>query len=128
MNRSIGVVAVLTLAATAVGIVGDTVRGEGPQPARPAAAEGDITVWAMGTEGENLGVLADAFMEEFPDVSVEVTAVPWDAAHDRIVTAIAGGEVPDVSLIGTTWMGEFAVLGGLEPTPDIIDPSQFAGA
>jgi len=125
MNRSIGVVAVLTLAATAVGIVGDTVRGEGPQPARPAAAEGDITVWAMGTEGENLGVLADAFMEEFPDVSVEVTAVPWDAAHDRIVTAIAGGEVPDVSLIGTTWMGEFAVLGGLEPTPDSIDPSQF---
>ncbi len=125
MNRSIGVVAVLTLAATAVGIVGDTVRGEGPQPARPAAAEGDITVWAMGTEGENLGVLADAFMEEFPDVSVEVTAVPWDAAHDRIVTAIAGGEVPDVSLIGTTWMGEFAVLGGLEPTPDSFDPSQF---
>lgn len=125
MNRSIGVVAVLTLAATAVGIVGDTVRGEGPQPARPAAAEGDITVWAMGTEGENLGVLADAFMEEFPDVSVEVTAVPWDAAHDRIVTAIAGGEVPDVSLIGTTWMGEFAVLGGLEPTPDSIDQSQF---
>ena len=45
--------------------------------------EGDITVWAMGAEGDNLGVLADAFMEEFPDVSVEVTAVPWDAAHER---------------------------------------------
>ena len=72
--------------------------------------------WAR--KGENLDVLADAFMEEFPDVSVDVTAVPWDAAHDRIVTAIAGGEVPDVSLIGTTWMGEFATLGGLEPTPD----------
>ena len=50
----------------------------------------------MGAEGENLGTLADAFMEEFPDVSVEVTAIPWDAAHDRIVTAIAGGDVPDV--------------------------------
>ena len=94
-------------------------------PAASSAPEGDISVWAMGTEGENLGVLADAFMEEFPDVSVEVTAVPWDAAHDRIVTAIAGGEVPDVSLIGTTWMGEFATLGGLEPTPDSIDPAQF---
>ena len=93
--------------------------------AAPAAPEGDITVWAMGAEGDNLGVLADAFMEEFPDVSVEVTAVPWDAAHDKIVTAIAGGEVPDVSLIGTTWMGEFATLGGLEPTPDTIDPAQF---
>ena len=40
-------------------------------------------------------------------------------------TAIAGGDVPDVSLIGTTWMGEFATLGGLDPTPESIDPAQF---
>ncbi len=89
------------------------------------AVEGGISVWAMGTEGEQLGVLADDFMAEFPDISVDVTAVPWDAAHDRIVNAIAGGEVPDASLIGTTWMGEFAKLGGLEPTPDSFDPEQF---
>ena len=89
------------------------------------AASGEISVWAMGAEGENLGVLADAFMEENPDVTVEVTAVPWDAAHDRIVNAIAGGEGPDVTMIGTTWMGEFAELGGIDPTPSNIDPSQF---
>ena len=89
------------------------------------AASGEISVWAMGAEGENLGVLADAFMEENPDVTVEVTAVPWDAAHDRIVNAIAGGEGPDVTMIGTTWMGEFAELGGIDATPSNIDPSQF---
>ena len=121
MNRRIGVAAVLTLAATAIGTTGAARADRG----RPQVAEGDITVWAMGTEGDNLDVLADAFMEEFPDIGVEVTAIPWDAAHDRLVTAIAGGEVPDVSLIGTTWMGEFATLGGLEPTPDSIDPSLF---
>ena len=88
-------------------------------------ASGSITVWAMGTEGSELGVLADAFMAEHPDIDVEVTAIPWDAAHDRIVNAIAAGEVPDVSLVGTTWMGEFATLGGLAPTPDSIDPSAF---
>lgn len=87
--------------------------------------EGSLTVWAMGTEGERLGVLAEAFMGEFPDVRVEVTPVPWDAAHDRLVNAIAGGRVPDVSLVGTTWMGEFATLGGLDPTPDSIDPANF---
>ena len=89
------------------------------------AATGEIDVWAMGTEGENLGVLADAFMEENPDITVNVTPVPWDAAHDRIVNAIAGQEVPDVTMVGTTWMGEFAGLGGLDPTPSNIDPSQF---
>ena len=61
----------------------------------------------------------------FPDVTVNVTPVPWDAAHDRIVNAIAGGEVPDVTMVGTTWMGEFAALGGLDPTPANIDGSQF---
>jgi multiple sugar transport system substrate-binding protein len=89
------------------------------------AASGEIDVWAMGTEGEELGVLADSFMADNPDVTVNVTPVPWDAAHDRIVNAIAGGEVPDVTMVGTTWMGEFAALGGLDPTPSNIDPSQF---
>ncbi len=88
-------------------------------------ASGEISVWAMGTEGENLDVLAEAFTAENPDITVNVTAVPWDAAHDRIVNAIAGGEGPDVTMIGTTWMGEFAQLGGIDPTPANIDPSQF---
>jgi multiple sugar transport system substrate-binding protein len=125
MNQPLRALAAVALAASAIGVVSADVRAAGTERGHPAAAEGDITVWAMGTEGDNLGVLADAFMQEFPDISVEVTAVPWDAAHDRIVAAIAGGEVPDVSLIGTTWMGEFAVLGGLEPTPESIDPAQF---
>ena len=89
------------------------------------AASGEITVWAMGAEGENLQVLADAFMADNPDVTVEITPVPFDAAHDRIVSAIAGGEGPDVTQIGTTWMGEFAKLGGFDPTPSNIDPSLF---
>src|SRR5665648_1293482 len=67
----------------------------------------------MGTEGEALQAFVAAFVEENPDVEVNVTAVPWDAAHDKIATAIAGGQTPDVSMIGTTWMGEFAATGAL---------------
>ena len=89
------------------------------------AASGEVAVWAMGAEGASLKVLADTFMEENPDVTVTVTEVPFDAAHDRIVSAIAGGEGPDVTQIGTTWMGEFATLGGLDPTPSNIDASTF---
>lgn len=90
-----------------------------------SSASGEIEVWAMGAEGEALGAFAETFMEEFPDITVNVTPVPWEAAHDRIVNAIAGGEVPDVTMVGTTWMGEFATLGGLDPTPSNIDPAQF---
>jgi multiple sugar transport system substrate-binding protein len=128
-RRRLAMAATLLLAVAACGRGDDdddAGGGEGEQPEAPEGeATGAIQVWAMGTEGENLPVIADDFSKEFPDVSVEVTAVPWDAAHDKIVNAIAASAVPDVSLIGSTWMGEFAKLGGLEPTPSTIDSAQF---
>lgn len=88
-------------------------------------ATGLVEVWAMGTEGEALEDFASAFEEENPDVEVNVTAIPWDSAHDKLTTSIAAGETPDVSMIGTTWMGELAQTGALDPTPDIIEPGAF---
>lgn len=89
-------------------------------------ATGTIEVWAMGTEGEVLGDFAEAFTEDNPDAKVEVTAVPWESAHEKIANAIAAGETPDVTLVGTTWMGEFAQAGGLDPLPeDLVSSSDF---
>ncbi len=103
--------------------------GEGEGAAAPAVSEGpasgELTVWAMGAEGEQLSVLADAFMEENPDVTVTVTPTAWDVAHDKLVTSVAGDQAPDISQMGTTWMGEFAALGALDPVPENIDPSAF---
>ena len=80
----------------------------------------------MGTEGEMLQDFSAAFEEANPDATVNVTAIPWEAAHDKIAGAIASGETPDVSLIGTTWMGEFAEAGGLMPTPEeLVDEADF---
>lgn len=85
-------------------------------------ASGEITVWAMGTEGEKLAEFAKGFTAENPDAKVSVTAVPWDAAHQKIASAIAARQTPDVSMIGTTMQGEFAKTGALEATP----PDLFA--
>ena len=89
-------------------------------------ADGTIEVWAMGTEGEVLQDFSAEFEEANPDATVKVTAVPWESAHDKLAGAIASGETPDVSLIGTTWMGEFAETGGLVPTPEnLVEESEF---
>ncbi|MET8354211.1 MULTISPECIES: sugar ABC transporter substrate-binding protein [unclassified Micromonospora] len=89
-------------------------------------ASGDITVWAMGTEGEKLAEFAKEFSTENPDAKVSVTAVPWDAAHQKIASAIAAKQTPDVSMIGTTWQGEFAKTGALDPAPpDLIKKDDF---
>lgn len=81
-------------------------------------ATGSLTVWAMGTEGEKLPELLAGFEEENPEVTVEVTPVPWDSAHDKFTSAIAAGTAPDLAQVGSTWMAEFVGLDALEPTPE----------
>ncbi len=116
----------VTLAASACGRdSGDDKAAQGKEVAQ-GKATGGITVWAMGTEGEKLSALADDFMKDNPDAKVEVTAVPWDDAHNKIAAAIAGQQTPDVSMLGTTWMGEFAKTGALDVVPpDFVNKDDF---
>jgi multiple sugar transport system substrate-binding protein len=114
----------LSLAVAGCGTNDDTTAGPAPET-DPEALSGSIEVWGMGAEGEALGTLADMFMDEYPDVTVTVTPVAWDVAHDRLITSVAGGQMPDVTQLGTTWMGEFALLDALDPTPETIEPGSF---
>lgn len=86
---------------------------------------GEIDIWAMGAEGEKLPELAKEFEAANEGVTVNVTAIPWESAHDKFVTSITAGTTPDLAMVGTTWMGEFAGLDALDPTPASIDTSAF---
>ena len=120
--RAVSVLAALALVATAFG--GGTSSSK--KPARGASeAKDSLTVWAMGAEGDKLGGLAKQFMAQNPSIKVRVTPVSWDVAHDKILTSIAGRKTPDVSLVGTTWMAEFADTGALDEPPDSVKKSAF---
>lgn len=131
MKRTIAItVAGLTATALTLSACGRTPDGAGGSAATgkavsTGAAKGTITVWAMGAEGEKLPELAKAFEADNPGVKVKVTAIPWDSAHDKFTTAITANKTPDVAMVGTTWMGEFAGLDALDPTPPSIDKSAF---
>jgi multiple sugar transport system substrate-binding protein len=130
MRRTVRTAAAVTVAALALTACGRSADTGGAQeqsgPIAEGPAKGTVEVWAMGTEGEMLGDFAKAFEKQNPDADVKVTAVPWEAAHTKLSGAIAAGKTPDVSLIGTTWMGEFAETGGLAPTPKgLVDSSAF---
>jgi multiple sugar transport system substrate-binding protein len=126
------IVRLATLAAAisfALAACGGSDNESGGGGATGEEASGSITVWAMGTEGEKLNVLAKDFMQKNPGVKVNVTPVAWEVAHDKLITSVAGGKTPDISQMGTTWMGEFAKTGALEEVPDDIDLSgPFEGA
>jgi multiple sugar transport system substrate-binding protein len=125
-RRLLAAVAVAALALSACGRDSDDGGARQGDAVAGGKASGDITVWAMGTEGEKLSVLADAFMKENPDAKVTVTPVPWDGAHNKLSTAIAGQKTPDVTMLGTTWVGEFAKTGALDVTPpDFVQQKDF---
>ena len=74
-----------------------------------------LTIWAMGVEGETLGAFADAFSRENADCPVRVQVLPWGAAHEKLLTAFAADDLPDVVALGNTWVPEFHALNALEP-------------
>ncbi|MEW2162335.1 extracellular solute-binding protein [Streptomyces sp. NPDC007084] len=95
--------------------------GDGP-------AKGKVTMWKMGddeAEEKTLEALAAEFEKQNPDVDVRITAVPWDAAHEKLTTAIAGGNTPDLAQIGSTWLSEFASMKGLQATPKAFAAGDF---
>jgi multiple sugar transport system substrate-binding protein len=93
-------------------------------------ATGDITIWAMGTEGEKLPAIADAFNAANPDANVTITAVPWDDAPTKISTAITSGKTPDATLLNPSALASFVATGGFAAVPEgVVDATTLdAGA
>ncbi|HQE46646.1 MAG TPA: extracellular solute-binding protein, partial [Rhodoglobus sp.] len=78
-------------------------------------ASGPLTVWVMGDSGTNFETLvADSGIE------VDVVAIPWDAIDEKLTTAVASGNGPDILQIGLSKLATFAEAGALLPLDSLI--------
>jgi multiple sugar transport system substrate-binding protein len=90
-----------------------------------------VTFWAMGHEGESVRLLISAFERQHPEISVEVQTLPWTGAHQKLLTAFAGGSTPDLCQLGNTWIPELAAVGALTPlgpmvtASDVVKPDDY---
>jgi multiple sugar transport system substrate-binding protein len=86
-----------------------------------------LSVWAMGDEGDKLGNsdVVQQFEKDNPNIKINVTAIPWNVAHDKLITAVAGRQTPDITQLGTTWAGEFSKLNAMDDVPSSIDTNAF---
>src|SRR4030066_70715 len=73
-----------------------------------------IKFWAMGTEAENVLKLVPEFEKRNPGIKVEVQQIPWTAAQEKLITAFASDNTPDVCQLGNTWVPQFVSLNALE--------------
>ena len=61
----------------------------------------------------------ERFEAENPGIKVEVTTIPYPEYQQRLLTAVQGGNAPDVSTLDQIWMAAFAEAGAIVPLDDM---------
>ncbi len=83
----------------------------------------EVVFVALGAEGEHVAELMPEFERRNPGIHVRVQMIPWNAAHEKLLTAYAGQSLPDMTQLGNTWIPEFHLLGALEDLTPYLDSS-----
>jgi len=91
-------------------------------PSMAAAAPVTLHFWVAWDPSLPDSKVAQAKIAEFershPDIRIDVQDMSFAALHDKLVTAIAGGEGPDVSWGLIEWLGELNKMGALADLTD----------
>jgi ABC-type glycerol-3-phosphate transport system substrate-binding protein len=61
----------------------------------------------------------ERFEKENPDIKVQVTTVPYPEYQQRLLTAVQGGNAPDVATLDQIWVAAFAKAGAIAPLDDV---------
>ncbi|MBN8881897.1 carbohydrate ABC transporter substrate-binding protein (CUT1 family) [Salana multivorans] len=105
---------------------GDASNGGSQAAIDDSPAEGEITIWMMGEEGEKFPDFATKFTEENPDAKITVTTIPWGDVMTKFQTAVTAGTTPDAIMIGSSGMAAMVATGGLAQVPDgLVDAGSF---
>ncbi|WP_374408849.1 extracellular solute-binding protein [Pelagerythrobacter sp.] len=76
--------------------------------------------WAIGNEAASL----PALLPRLGLGHVEIQALPWSGAHQKLLTGYVGDALPDLAQVGNSWIAELALLGALDPVPaDVVSAS-----
>ena len=76
--------------------------------------------------GEATERVVAMFEEANPHVTIELEAVGWGDAYEKIVTDILAGNAADVMYVGTRWIPAFAAAGGLAPIGEFVGEDKIA--
>lgn len=91
-----------------------------PEPAEPATVE----FWHAFGEGEEKVLLEEVipkFNEQYPQITIKATRMPTENLDQQVLTAAAGGAVPDLMRMDNTWIPRMAKEGALLPLAALKD-------
>lgn len=83
--------------------------------------------WANEQGWDTLNGIKAAFEEANPDVELVIEDLPYNQAHDALVTQNLAGEAPDIIISQAAWLVEFARAGMITPIDDYLDDTVRSG-
>ncbi|MCG2800403.1 MAG: extracellular solute-binding protein [Cellulomonas sp.] len=101
----------------ALALAGCTSTTSSGSSSSAAGDSGPLTVWVMGDSAKNFDELVAPFTED-TGIEVKTVAIPWDSIDQKMTTAVASGDGPDVVQIGLSKLRTFADTGALMTLDD----------
>ncbi len=115
----------LRLAAAGAGILalalsGCAGQGSGGGGGTDAGGKVSLTFWNgfTGPDGPALQKVIDDFNASQDKVSVTAEIMPWDTLYQKVLTAVAGTDGPDIIAMSASRMPQFAQQGLFAPVDD----------
>jgi multiple sugar transport system substrate-binding protein len=84
--------------------------------------------WVFAEESQKPTYMAmvDSFVEEYPEITVELSAQPYAQYLDQLLVSAAGGNAPHVAHIKAEWLPQFLALGVVKDLSPYISPDILA--
>lgn len=120
-RRAVLLAFVLSLALVAAACDGGE-EAPPPEETAPEEISGDLTVIMEEVpDTDVVASLLGEFNAEFPNITVNIEALPYDQMRDRIVSSfLAPDPTYDMIIVDNPWMYDFASGGFLEPLDSYI--------
>ncbi|QEW04095.1 extracellular solute-binding protein [Microbacterium lushaniae] len=130
LSRAVGLGAAVAITAVTLAGCGRAEDGAGSSGGSEGISDGPATgaieLWAAGAEGEELPELFDAFIEDNPDVDINMTPIPEEDFVTKMTAAIAAGTVPDLIYVFAEHQPALFATEAFAPVPDgLVDESAF---
>lgn len=121
--------AALTLALT--GCAGQGTSASNDQPAASTGGKVTLNFWNgfTGPDGPALEQVVKDFNASQDQVEVKTNIMPWDTLYQKVLTAVAGNDGPQIIAMSASRLPQFADQGLFQPVDDYYtDPANDSSA
>lgn len=89
---------------------------------------GTVTMWSFPLSQDDATLfqpIVAAFNTEYPNITIDIQHLPWNGRYEKMLTAIAGGEAPNVVYLNDFQVPLFAATNNLVPVSEIYTQEEL---